>query len=240
MSSQGSETSDLEDGRRSKSSSRKNSKHRKKSSMKEGPDASKLVNGTPTPLQRRKKIFMEKVQKYMHQKKERKHSLDLLDEKPVRKTISAGDLLDPDYIQMQEKHREKRNVKSFQVKLKKNEDYESSENEAEENDRLLVAVHPRRERASTLGDMDELVATLSIKHPSWRNLNQNEDDETPDVNIQQCSTDDNNHENTLLLPRQPFVANGSAYTIIDGPEEDRQKGECLSFFLLTHLEGIHH
>uniref|UniRef100_A0A7M5V649 G-protein coupled receptors family 1 profile domain-containing protein n=1 Tax=Clytia hemisphaerica TaxID=252671 RepID=A0A7M5V649_9CNID len=224
LSSQGSETSDLEDGRRSKSSSRKNSKYRKKSSVREGPDANKLVNGTPTPLQRRKKIFVEKVQKYIHQKKERKHSFDLLDEKPVRKTISAGDLLDPDYIQMQERHREKRKVKSFQVKLKKNEDYESSGNEAEENDRLLVAVHPRRERASTLGEMDELVTTLSNKHPSWKNLNQQEDIETPDVNDQHCSDDKGHHQDKVLLPRQPFVANGSAYTIIDGPEEERLKG----------------
>ena len=78
--------------------------------------------GTPTPSQRRKIVFYERVQKYINQKRQRKHSLDLLsdDEPRTRRSISAGDLLDAEYMRMQANANQrtagnKRKAKSFKI-----------------------------------------------------------------------------------------------------------------------------
>ena len=185
--------------RSSNKSTRYHHQNSKKSSEAEESAHSKnsgKTPATPTPSTRRKIVLYERVQKYINQKRHRKHSLDFLDdESQTRRSISAGDLLDADYMKMVQEQNPKRKTKSFKMtsstsssssnktsnseknknpkKSKSKEIIDAEQNEANERDTLLMFNGGRRERASTLGDMDELPMQVSSRHPSWLEINQN-------------------------------------------------------------------
>ena len=129
------------------------------------------LTSSATPSQKRKHVFLEKVQKYIHhsnnKKQQRKHSLDtLLDEPRTRRSIS-GDLLDAGYLEKQkENSAPSKRTKSFQILQKGND---QNNHNTDEFDKLLIH-EPLRKRASTLGAMDELPTQItSAKQPSWDN-----------------------------------------------------------------------
>ena len=226
-------------GTSSRKSSNKSTRNHHQKKEEESADAKNGGKnaGTPTPSQRRKIVFYEKVQKYINQKRQRKHSLDLLDDGPhTRRSISAGDLLDPDYIEMQAQNPGKRKTKSFKITSSssssknisnnngknKNEEIQDSEEDTNERD-ILLMLHGRRDRACTLGDMDELPMKVSSKHPSWLELNQNnatgqqQPYSSEDTHYSHIPLSGDRHSNQPRLDSP--LANGSAYTIIEGPPD---------------------
>jgi hypothetical protein len=162
-----------------------------------------LASSSGTPSQKRKHVFLEKVQKYIHQnnnkKQQRKHSLDtLLDGPRTHRSISTGDLLDTGYPENQSLS-SNRKAKSFQNQkggndsiTKYNKDFSEHNNDQNKDtdgfDSLLIH-EPLRKRASTLGTMDELpIQIISPKHPSWDS---------------ELITDETNHQKNNQQQREP-------------------------------------
>lgn len=110
---------------------------------------------------------MEKVHKYLGQKRRRSSAKESAGAQRQKRSNSAGDILDIDFIN--ESNKKERKTRSFAVKsnrTKKDLDLD----EEDENERLLI---PKRGRSKTVSDMDEMDEGLDTFRTENKNSTKN-------------------------------------------------------------------